>query len=420
MTAGVLFVENYTAGGSDQVARTLIEGLPFSRLTVMANRGNDMRILLAGELPPHVTVERYGLVTIPELLGFARQLRGWPLRRLFWATGHVLRYLLIVLSVPYFFHRIARTRATVFVANNGGYPAGDYCRSATVAASMIPRMKAFHIVHSMPKPARGSFAPFEWLMDRTIDRCCEVITVCRAAAEQLNKVRWISQSVRVIHNGLVPTSVLSPARHSGEFRILNIGYFDRNKNQSMLIRAVAELARRGCNNVRVHFVGADTGDGMLEKCRTLSADLGVHDRVAFEGFISDVESRYRDCDLFVLCSNWEGFPMTILEAMRAGKPVVATGTGGVKDQVQEGVNGFVVAPDDHLSLADRIESLVRDGDMLKRLGAASRATFEELYTMDRMISRYVEVLGLTEEAPANVVGNMQENQGAEPIRQVVK
>ena len=76
MTAGILFAENYIAGGADQVANTLIRMLPFSRLTVMVNRADDTRILLAGEIPSHVTVERYGLMTIPELASAARSRTG--------------------------------------------------------------------------------------------------------------------------------------------------------------------------------------------------------------------------------------------------------------------------------------------------------------------------------------------------------
>ena len=188
MSDGVLFIENYIAGGSDQVARALLQKLPFSCLTVMVNQKNDTAILLAGALPPHVTLERFGLVTAPELLNFSKSRRSATLRTFFWLMGHLLRYPLFFFSIFYFFIRIVRTRATVFVANNGGYPGGDYCRSASIAASLVPRMQVFHIVHSMAVPPPLAIAAIEWLIDYSIDSSCRLITVCRAAADLLKAV----------------------------------------------------------------------------------------------------------------------------------------------------------------------------------------------------------------------------------------
>ena len=162
----------------------------------------------------------------------------------------------------------------------------------------------------------------------------------------------------------------------------------------MLIRAIAELVRRGCRDITAHFVGLDAERVFLETCRKLAADLGVADRVCFDGFNDNVDQHYIDADLFVLCSNSEGFSIAILEAMRAGKPVVATDVGGVREQVLDGISGFLVAPNDYLALADRIGLLVRDRDALSRFGAAGRTAFEERFTMDGMVSAYSRILGL--------------------------
>jgi len=403
MTSGILFVENYIAGGADQVARTLLENLPFARLTVMVNCRNDSRILFSGTLPKHITVERYGLVTISELIAFARRCPNTLLRTLMLGVCFVIRYPLFVFSLFYFRHKISRTGATIFVANNGGYPGGYYCRSATIAATFLRGMHVFHIVHSMALPARNGTRLFEWLIDRTIDRGCRVITVCQAAAVQLKKVRWINQNAEVIYNGL--TNVPMPRVVRGErFCILNVGYFDHNKNQAMLIRAVAELVRRGCDDLCVHFLGADAGTGCTDECHKLVSDLGVAKHVCFKGFVTNAEQHYLQADLFVLCSYWEGLPLAILEAMRAGKPVIATNVGGVSEQVIDGVNGFLVAPDDYLALADRIFRLLCDREMLLNFGRASRDTYEKKFSLDEMISRYSNVLGLDENSGLTCVG----------------
>ena len=401
MTTGILFVENYIAGGSDQVAHLLLKQLPFSSLTLMVNQNDDTTILLAGALPPHVTVVRYHLVTVPELLSICKSKKSAPLRTLFWMMGHLLRYPLFVFSIFYFFIRIVRTKASVFVANNGGYPGGDYCRSASIAASLVPRMKVFHIVHSMAVPPPLAIAAIEWLIDYSIDSRCRLITVCRAAADQLKAKRRIKQDAEVIYNGLEPVTTAndtSDQSYENDFTILNVGYFDRNKNQAMLVRALGDLVEKGFRSVSVHFLGAETEDAQREACSHLASELGVAKHVSFDGFVTDPQPWYQTCDLFVLCSDCEGLPITILEAMRSGKPVVATAVGGVSELVLEGVNGFVIQPGDFKSLAIRIGTLLLDRPMARQFGAAGKASFDASFTMERMVSKYAHVFGLTNEA----------------------
>jgi len=394
MTAGVLFVENYLAGGSDQVARELAQRLPFTSLTIMINRGNDTSILLADDLPSHVVVKSYGLVSIPEMLSFVKSQRSKWFRIILWVMVHLLRYPYFLFSIIYFFLLTARMKVNVFVVNNGGYPGGDFCRSASIAASLLPSVRVFHIVHSMAASPSVWVVPLEWLIDRIIDSRCRFITICRATADHLKSQRRIMQNVKTIYNGLEKISLSDFSKGGEKFNILNVGYFDHNKNQAMLIRAVAELAKRGYNNVHVHFLGNETEDHQAEFCRVLAIELNVTSMIHFEGFVTDTLSWYRACDLFVLCSFSEGLPMSIIEAMRVGRPVLATRVGGVPEMVDEGVNGFVVSSGDYICLANQIELFMLDNEMLDRFGIASKELFEEKFTVDIMMSEYARTFGL--------------------------
>ncbi|WP_319245499.1 glycosyltransferase family 4 protein [uncultured Propionivibrio sp.] len=391
---GVIFVENYIAGGGDQVARALIEHLPFKHLTVLVNRGDDTRILLAGTLPAHVQVERYGLVTVAELSRWANAFANPLLRGLARGASFVLRYPLVLISIPYFRSRLKRIDPDVFVANNGGYPGGFFCRTATFAASLIPGLRVFHVVHGMAEPARGPSRPFEYFIDCLIDRRSRVLTVSRACAERLALVRRIRQCCGIIYNGI---SDLPPsgAEESTTLRVLHVGYFDWNKNQRLLIEALAELGGRGVSDVELHFVGADVGDGYMASCRTLASKLGVADRVRFSGFVDAVEACYAEADVFVFCSYREGLPISILEAMRAGKPVIATNVGGIAEQIEDGVSGFLVPVDDTAALADKLQQLKQDPELRARLGRAARARFDALFTTSKMIAEYVKELEIS-------------------------
>lgn len=391
--SGVIFIENYIAGGGDQIARALIDNLPFKRLSVMVNRGNDTRILLAGTLPAHVQVQRYGLVTVAELSRWVNAVRNPLLRALAHGFSFVVRYPLALFSIPYFCMYLMRTNADVFIANNGGYPGGFYCRTATVAASLVSGLRVFHLVHSMAVPARGVSRPVEWCLDWLIDHRSRLLTVSHSCAERLAEVRSMRQRSAVIYNGIVNLPP-SPRPESATLRVLHVGYFDRNKNQRLLIEALAELGRRGVGGVDVHFVGADVGDGCMAYCRALASALGVASQVRFSGFIDAIEACYAEADVLVLCSYREGFPMSVLEAMRAGKPVVATDVGGIAEQITDGVSGFLVPVDAVDALADKLEQLKQDPALRARLGCAARTRFEAVFTTSTMISEYVRILEL--------------------------
>lgn len=392
---GVLFIENYVAGGGDQVARALIQHLPFKRLTVMVNARNDTRILLAGSLPSHVQIELYGLVTVAELSYWANSISHPLLRALAHCTSFVLRYPLFVFSILYFRVRLARIGANIFLANNGGYPGGFYCRSATLAASLFSSLDVFHVVHGMAQPARGLSKPIEWCVDWVVDHCSRIITVSHATKSQLTGVRTIRQSIAVIYNGL-PDFPPFPHIESNTFRILHVGYFDHNKNQMSLIEAIATLRRTKAFNIEVRFIGADAGEGCLAACQNLAAELGVHDQVEFMGFVEAIDNFYAEADVFVLCSRSEGLPMSVLEAMRAGKPVVSTDVGGISEQIEDGICGLLIPVNDSAALAEKLVQLQQDPALRHRLGRAARTRYESSFTTSKMTADYVKILELRE------------------------
>jgi glycosyltransferase involved in cell wall biosynthesis len=99
---------------------------------------------------------------------------------------------------------------------------------------------------------------------------------------------------------------------------------------------------------------------------------------------------YAACDAFVVTSRWEGFPLVVLEAMRAGLPVVSYDIGGVGEQVRHGDTGFLVEPGDAIALAERLRELARDPKLTKRMGEAARRRFEERFQIDRMVDSIEE------------------------------
>ena len=96
-------------------------------------------------------------------------------------------------------------------------------------------------------------------------------------------------------------------------------------------------------------------------------------------------------DVFVLTSKWEGLPRSIIEAMRAGLPVIASDVGGVSELVEEGITGYLVPRDDADTLKDRLETLIDNSQLRLQMGMAGYQRFIDKFTFERMLKETVEV-----------------------------
>ena len=181
----------------------------------------------------------------------------------------------------------------------------------------------------------------------------------------------------------------------GRFLVSWLGRMTEIKRVDDLLRAFVSLRDAG-GDADLLLVG----DGPLRSnLEGLAVDLGIQDHCHFIGFRSDVGAIYAASDAIALTSANEGTPVSVIEAQAAGKPVVSTDVGGVRDIVTDGVSGFVVPPGDVDALADRLRALADDPALRVRLGEAGRSA-RERYSVPRLV-RDVDALyhDLLEKAP---------------------
>jgi glycosyltransferase involved in cell wall biosynthesis len=114
----------------------------------------------------------------------------------------------------------------------------------------------------------------------------------------------------------------------------------------------------------------------------------VQDRLQITGWVSHAREWLGDFDVFALPSRWEGMPLSIIEAMHAGLPVLATDVGSVVETVIDGDTGFVVPRDDVAALVDRLRRLLGDAGLRSRMGQRGRALAAERFTAAAMAQRY--------------------------------
>lgn len=193
------------------------------------------------------------------------------------------------------------------------------------------------------------------------------------------------ERIVTVHNGIpdVPTPRSDPTRSPP--RLVMVARFMAQKDHRTLFQALAGLT---AHPWEVDLIG----DGpLMDDTRQLSASLGLTGRVRFLGQRMDVGAILSASQAFLLISNWEGFPLSILEAMRAGLPVIASAVGGVDEAVQDGRTGFLVPRGEAAALRDRLTRLLVDADLRGRLGGEGRRRFETTFTLDHSVRRTLAV-----------------------------
>ncbi|CAN5603391.1 glycosyltransferase family 4 protein [soil metagenome] len=190
-----------------------------------------------------------------------------------------------------------------------------------------------------------------------------------------------SNRLVTIHNGILDRPPRPRIDEPGPIRVAMTARFAPPKQPVTLLRALAPLIGTECWLI---------GDGPdLDEARTAAQQLGISDRVKFLGRSSDVPGLLEQCHIFVLSSDWEGFPIATLEAMRAGLPVVVSDVGGAPEAVSEGISGFAVPARDHEAMRDRLRRLISDPELRHRMGDAGRARYLERFTFDEMYQRTI-------------------------------
>ena len=187
------------------------------------------------------------------------------------------------------------------------------------------------------------------------------------------------QAVGIIHNGIDITDfVPKPERRPVDRIIITTGasrITDR-KGIDYLIRAIKILSSK-YPNIHLKAMGDGNAKTNLEN---LAKELGLEKKVEFIGRISreNTAPYYQEASIFVLPSFNEGMSNAMLEALASGLPLIATNTGGTSELVEEGINGLVIKMKDSQDLADKIEILMKDEDLRKRMGEASRKKAEAM------------------------------------------
>lgn len=242
-------------------------------------------------------------------------------------------------------------------------------------------------VHGWAFAAHSAVASALYLRAERMMRPLTTATICVAESERASGVASRACNPKrtiVIRNG-VDANAPVPIRADGAVAtIVAVGRLQQPKDPLTLVRALHRL--------RAGFSAVIVGDG--PERASLEAEirrLGLHETVVLAGDRDDVAAVLARADVFVLSSTSEGLPLSILEAMAAGLPVVASSVGGVPEAVKDGVTGLLVPPRDPVRLAAALERLLVDPALRHRLGSHGHDRVREHFGLEAFQQAHVAV-----------------------------
>ena len=219
------------------------------------------------------------------------------------------------------------------------------------------------------------------LYNRKVDG---VVAISQRIVELLIEAGVRDDAIRLIHSGVDPrpfeAAVKKSGPRSGGIVVGMVAVLEERKGHGLLLEAARRLKEQGC---RISYRFA--GEGSLRKPLEATVDgLGLNEDVRFLGFVADVPGFLAEVDVVVLPSLFEGLGVSVLEAMAAGRAVIASRVGGLPELVIDAATGFLVEPHDVAGLADAIAKLARDRSLLLSMGRRGRERLQKNFTMERM------------------------------------
>jgi glycosyltransferase involved in cell wall biosynthesis len=187
-----------------------------------------------------------------------------------------------------------------------------------------------------------------------------------------------------IWNGVADVPLRANAGSRESVTIIMTARFCAQKDHLLLLEALADVKGRW----RLVLVGDGPTRPQAERA---AARLKLTERVNFIGDRDDIPRLLADADIFVLATRWEGLPLSILEAMRAGLPVIATNVGGVAEAVTDGVNGYLTQPGNVAEMRNRIQGLIWSRELLSSMGYQARCRYEQDFRLDVMMQKTLTV-----------------------------
>lgn len=380
----LIFTENYARGGGNRYMIDLLNALApdFEQVLLVSNEGGIFPEDTS-RINDSVVQREVELITRPSI---DKKLSALPrsVRKIIALLLFVFEPILFIINTIKFIILLKKIEPSLIVSCNGGFPAAQACLSMVVAGR-ISRVSVVLSVVSMPLARRLITWLYEWMLDKLIWASASLVIVnAKSIASAMIGLRSAPvKKIRVIHNGLEDIQLLdgpiTEQRH--DFLIGCIARMDRAKGIMVLFDAFVQLAER---HPTMRLVLAGHGDVSEELARRIEF-LGLQSKVDILGhFDGNIEILLSSFNVYVFPSLWEGFPYSIIEALRSACVIVATKVGGIPEAVTDGVEGILITPGSVDEIIQAVEKIFANRTTGKFLAKNARIKFEKNFTLSMM------------------------------------
>jgi glycosyltransferase involved in cell wall biosynthesis len=289
--------------------------------------------------------------------------------------------------------------------------------------SILARVLGLPVITKLPNS--GDFGipliqqrAFASMRIRVLKGSAAIIAMTPESVTELASIGYPVTRVLKVTNGIpwLPAPSRQP-RSSPTVNAIFVGRLSSEKGLLDLLHAWAVLKAGVSVPVRLRLVGEGP---QAEELRALAKSLDLEQTVEFLGHCSDIPAQLANADLFVLPSYAEGNSNAILEAMRAGLPIVATRIGGAQAQVGSAGERFLVSSGDRETLSARLLELIENEALRLQLGAAMRARIESIFLIDRIAATYESAYDFILRGHPEEIGNINVALFAQNTRTSVK
>jgi len=268
-------------------------------------------------------------------------------------------------------------------------------RYALPSMLLLKHASLLHTVHNMAE--REVEPRARWIQRYAFNHGVVPVPVAETVAVSLKRLYGIQQC-RVIPNCIPVDYYACPQTPRREWRaregfgdqdvlFVCVARFAAQKNHALLLSA---FAQGPASDPNAHLILI--GEGPLrEQLEDQAKDLGLGSQVRFLGLRADIPDALGAMDVFVLSSDWEGNPLSVIEAMASGLPIVSTAVGGVPDLFESGKEGFLVQPGDVQGFSNSMAYLSRNREVRLSMGMAAARRARENYDVAIMVQAYEEL-----------------------------
>lgn len=312
---------------------------------------------------------------------------GVLVHRIRWIEFKPVRFLLFPFTVARVLFKLRQDVDLVHVHNISWFGAFASVVAKVLRLPVITKLPNFG-EFGIPGMRRNRFGSLQIAL---LKRCDAIIAMTPESVAELDSIGYPKARVLKVTNGIPFLAASLEPASSTTVNVIFIGRLAPEKGLLNLLQAWGSVKARATRPVKLRLIG----DGpQAEELRALALSLELGGTIEFFGYSDDVPAELAKSHLFVLPSYAEGNSNAILEAMRAGLPIVATRVGGASIQIGNEGAQFLIPPGDRQALADGLIELIEDEALRLCLGAAMRARIESMFAIERIAATYEQAYKL--------------------------